>query len=246
VQLLSHSIAVWRVGLGAGVGLSAETVAAWRLLLSDEELRRADGFHREEHRLDYVTAHAALRVVLGRYLGIAPRAVQFAKSGKAGAKPELAAGPRFNLSHTAGYALIAVSPDLELGIDVEWQRPMDDLEAMARSVMSDEEFATWSTLYVDDRAMAFYHLWTRKEAYLKAIGLGLYRNLQDVTVPVSAARLDPGCELCVVTDKAGSDLWRLRDVPVPEDYSASVCWEGAAAPEITVRDLLRNEAEWLA
>jgi len=151
-----------------------------------------------------------------------------------GVQPDL----RFNLSHTRGAALIGVAAGRELGIDIEWQRPMEDLEGMARAVMSREELGQWLVLPPDDQTPAFYHLWTRKEAYLKAIGLGLYRSLQDVTVPVSARQLDPHSGRGgLVRDSAGSGIWAIADIAAGDGYSASICCEGASVPALTVEDL---------
>jgi 4'-phosphopantetheinyl transferase len=193
-----------------------------------------------------------LRTVLGRCLGISPEKVRFIATGASGAKPSLEAGQsnsdfRFNLSHTAGAALIGVAIGREIGIDVEWHRPMEDLHGMARSVMSEEELRQWSVLSVPDQTPAFYHLWTRKEAYLKAIGLGLYRSLQDVTVPVSADPLGALPEgSSIVRDRSGTGLWRVGDVPAAEGYSASVCWEGDGVAALVMRDLVRDGLEWLS
>jgi 4'-phosphopantetheinyl transferase len=254
-MLSRDSVHVWRVRLDAGSSGSALGVTSWRDVLSVEEQRRADAFRGEEHRRDYIQAHVALRCVLGNCLGIAPASVRFTAGSTSGTgidgkvsgsiKPALMrAGNqleqldmRFNLSHTRGAALIGVGVGLELGIDIEWHRPMDDLDAIARSVMSNTETEQWLLLKPEVRTRAFYHLWTRKEAYLKAIGLGLYRNLQDVTVPVSPDYLDdaPG-RVYLVQDRAGAGKWSVRDVPVREGYSASLCCEGKQVPRIVVQE----------
>jgi 4'-phosphopantetheinyl transferase len=145
---------------------------------------------------------------------------------------------RFNLSHTLGAALIGVALGRELGIDIERQRPLDDLDTMARSVMSAVELAQWQILEPGDRSRAFYHVWTRKESYLKAIGLGLYHSLQEVTVPVSVNSLDSSSgDFGIVQDRTREDIWSVTDIPVPEVYSASICCEGAEMPAIVVREL---------
>ena len=142
---------------------------------------------------------------------------------------------RFNLSHTSGAALVGVVLSREVGIDIEWLRPMEDLDAMARSITSGEELDQWESLDAASRFDAFYRVWTRKESYLKAIGLGLYRSLQDVTVPVLLD--DSSGTLWEVRDRAGEGHWSGRDIPVEEGYSASICWEGAEALQLVVRDL---------
>lgn len=244
---------MWRVRLDELEGLSAAQAAArtsklWGLL-SVEEQRKANAFRAAEHRREYVLSHAALRSVLGRSLGISPALLEIAT--EAGSKPRLSPTKdetqgstdlRFNLSHTRGAALIGVAQGRELGVDIEWQRPMDDLEAMAQSVMSERELKRWTALAAEDRFRAFYKVWTYKESYLKAIGLGLFHSPREVTVPVSTDLLkgDEGDSSRIPGLIQGRDeqaVWQVRDVPVWEGYSASVCWEYAAATRLIVKDL---------
>ncbi len=251
------SVDVWRVRLDAMAALPAgeraERLASWRSMLSAKEQRRAGAFIALEHEQAYVAAHAALRFVLGMYLGVSPSLVDIGSSD--GSKPTLASTEdmgandrdlvekvlpdlRFNLSHTWGAVLIGVAIGREVGVDIEWQRPMEDLEGIARSVMSDEELSLWHELEPENRLRAFYHVWTRKESYLKAIGLGLYRSLQDVTVPVSADALEDAQGYSRrVLDRSGEGIWSVLDVPAWAGYSASVCWEGAGVPLLAVRNL---------
>jgi 4'-phosphopantetheinyl transferase len=233
---------------------SARQIAAWRAMLSPEEQARADAFHREAHCRDYIVAHAALRWVLGSQLGVPPAAVDFAdgsfggslKGGVAGRiKPALRSSVtdattfgrddeptpnskdlRFNLSHTRGAALIGVAPGRELGIDIERERPMADLESIARSVMSLEEWSGWMAIPAEHQQRAFYRLWTRKEAYLKGIGLGLYRNLQEVTVPVTEASFAEG-QIYPVYDRAGTEVWQVMDIQAGPGFAAALALHSA-------------------
>ena len=236
---------MWRLGPEQLAAAADEGMAArhsdWRTMLSIAEQRRADAFRAEQHGRDYLVAHVGLRVVLGRLVQAPPALLRF--SAKDGVKPSLMAdwetSPeqldlRFNLSHTQGAVLIAVAEGFEVGVDVERQRPLEDLEGMARTVMSDMESAHWQRLSPELRCQAFYRLWTRKEAYLKAIGLGLFRDLHEVTVPVSPGSL---AEPAVVTDQNGDGVWSVLDVPVWEGFSASLCWQGASAVGVVVKDL---------
>ena len=144
---------------------------------------------------------------------------------------------RFNLSHTSGAALIAATLGREIGVDIERIRPMEDLEAIGLSIFSAVEGSHWESLRDDDRLVAFYRVWTRKEAYLKAIGLGLFRNLQDVTVPADAAALKGIGDARLVRDATGKSDWRVTDVPVGEGYCGAVSWEGDGVSSIQVADL---------
>ena len=238
-MLTSGAIMIWQVSPETMQGvhsLPGSGVAALLDVLSSGEQRRAAAFHAEEHRREYIAAHAALRHALGWAAGVAARSIEI--GGAHGAKPALIHGSdlRFNLSHTRGAALIAAARGCEVGIDIEEHRAIDDLEAMARAVMSTAELAAWTRLDTKARMQAFYNLWTRKEAYLKAIGLGLFHELHSITVPVTAKLLagpvrvqDAGAE--------GRAVWQLVDLPVWPGYSAAVCWEGDELPRIERREL---------
>jgi len=247
-----NCVQVWRVVLGEFIE-DALLAELWSYL-SAEERDRAERFHGADLRQDYIVCHAALRSILGHCLGLSPKNIPFrfepaavsggAAGGAATGKPALALRSgsaqtrldlRFNLSHTRGAALIAVALGREVGIDIEWQRPMDDLDGMARAVMSDEEYGQWLALEQDSRTIAFYRLWTRKESYLKAIGLGLYRDLHDVTVPVSPEFLEPSHGV-TVKDRTGQGLWTVGDVAVDEPWAASICCEGAELPSVVLRN----------
>jgi 4'-phosphopantetheinyl transferase len=263
-MLDADTVYVWRVELADL--LSAAQLDRCYALLSPEERQRADAFRGAGLRRDYILAHAALRSVLGLCLGVSPDAVPFApeafarsngqlgsssikpalmpmgESGQTGQsngiRPNLRPDLRFNLSHTRGAALIGVAIGRELGVDIEWQRPMEDLDAMAAAVMSPEELVQWLAVAPTERIPAFYHLWTRKEAYLKAIGLGLYRSLQEVTMPVSARQLEPlPMSGRLVRDSAGEGVWTIADIAAGDGYSASICCEGAGTPALKVEDL---------
>ena len=248
---------IWRVSLDQSAANSASHIASWRAMLSVEELCKSEKFSSKKLCHDYIASHAALRFVLGHCLGVSPASVQYAnepvsgnQSGLASAsttKPTLLlvgkrinqrASLHFNLSHTKGAALIGVALGRELGVDIEWRRPLGDLHNMAKTVMSKLEFEQWLAMPSGERTRGFYNLWTRKEAYLKAIGLGLYRSLQEVTVPVSASPIESHSdEASLVHDDRGAGNWTIRDIPVNEGYSASVCCEGSGTFDLAIESL---------
>jgi hypothetical protein len=144
----------------------------------------------------------------------------------------------FNLSHTTGAALIGVALGRELGVDIEWHRPLDDLLNMAQNVMSKLEFEQWLAMLSVEQTKGFYNVRTRKEAYLKAIGLGLYRSLHEVTARVSASPIESQSdEACLVQDDCARCNWALRDIPVNEGYYTSVCREGSGTFDLEIEEL---------
>lgn len=161
------SCALWQIDLDRPVA------AAMVATLSPDERARADRFAFAHDRDRYIAAHVALRQILGEQLGVDGGALGFA-AGPFG-KPALVglgAELHFNLSHSAGIALVALSTAGEIGVDVEVPRRLHDAEALAGAHFTEREAEALTALPAMERAAAFRVCWTRKEACLKALGAG--------------------------------------------------------------------------
>jgi 4'-phosphopantetheinyl transferase len=173
----------------------AEVSASLWQLLSREEQERAGKFRYAEHRQHYVIARASLRRLLGERLRIAPHTVEFVET-KYG-KPRLApvhgsADLEFNLSHSGILAVYAFTSGRAVGIDVELIRELPDADDLAERFFSPAETASLRALPLDRRSLAFLACWTRKEAFIKALGMGFSCPLDafDVTIdPEAPARI---------------------------------------------------------
>jgi 4'-phosphopantetheinyl transferase len=183
----------------ADLRLTADTIHLWTIRLdeadrsgaplSTDERDRAARFRFDADRRRFVSARAAVRSILADYLGLPPGSVVFT-TGPWG-KPMLDParhGPalRFNLSHSHELALVVVARDRDVGIDVERQRVLPDLERIVARFFSAAERAALERLSADHRPDVFFRLWTLKEAYLKASGDGFSRNVQDIVVDLDA------------------------------------------------------------
>jgi len=185
--LVRSKIAVVRPGRSAGLEGYAtrlpavESVDLWRIdldrpvpgslaLLNAEERARASRFVFDRDRTRFVAGRAVQRLILAGYTGGAPEALRF-ELGPYG-KPHLSAGLAFSYSGSGACGLLAVGGDRPLGVDVEWVREVSDAAALARGVFTPEELAAWR-IRGDDPGAGFLRVWTRKEATLKALGLGL-------------------------------------------------------------------------
>lgn len=158
-------------------------------LLSEEEQQRSQRFHFEHDRTHYLAAHALLRLCLGQHLGCPPQQVSMAagRNGKPELTGQLSAGQlTFNLSHTRGMVACVVTRGRSCGIDVEGIRVMTEMEGMARAVYSDAEIAWLGRLEDAIRTRAFFTLWTLKEAYIKATGLGMSAPLKQIALDPEA------------------------------------------------------------
>ncbi|MFM1872310.1 MAG: hypothetical protein RL398_1732 [Planctomycetota bacterium] len=189
-------------------------------VLSPAELQRVDRFRFVDHRRRFQIGHSALRRILACYLGVDPRAIEFTQGARG--KPYLAsAGPYFNLSHSGKLALIAVSRS-EVGVDLEKVRRLDSLTEIARRHFAAPEFATLESLQGAERELAFYRCWTRKEAYIKALGEGLSLSLDSFEVGLGA---DPEFVACH-DGRENPAQWSLLDVSPGPDFVAAAALRG--------------------
>jgi 4'-phosphopantetheinyl transferase len=232
--LASDHVDCWAVALAALPG-EAE-VAAWGLLAADERAR-AERFYFEPHRQRYARTHAASRLLIARYLGAAPAALVIAPD--AGGRPILpspAARLHFNLSHSGDVALVAVASSAPVGVDVEVVRDVPDFAAIARRHFAPTEVEHLLRLAPAEQLAGFYVTWTRKEAFVKALGLGLSHPLD----AFCTGRPDRPPDLRHTGGAAYSD-WTMADLAPAPGYKAAVA---VAQPNMAIR-CRRAEWPWL-
>lgn len=164
-------VRIWEVRLPGGGRDDAEMAGrAWRLL-PDDERARADRMGDAGARRRFVYGRACLRSALAGLTGRAPRELRF-RYGKHG-RPFLPGGPSFSLSHSGDAALVAVTRGGRVGVDVERVRPVARMDAVAARRFAPAERAWLAAAPAGGRAEAFFRIWTRKEAFAKALGGGL-------------------------------------------------------------------------
>jgi 4'-phosphopantetheinyl transferase len=234
---------VWWIDLGAPAGDAGD-------ILSPDERSRAARFHHERDRVRWVRCHAAVREILGGYLGLPPNDVQFASSERlsgqvspaamstgshfdgsrrasaVSAKPALRtdARLRFNLAHAGDRAVLALALEREVGIDLEPITADLTVAPLLGHVCTPDEAAGIASLPARERIAAFLRLWTAKEAYLKAIGLGLFREPRRLHVEFLAD------SRAVVhdADAAGdAPQWDVRWLDAGPGWVAALAVEGA-------------------
>lgn len=215
-----RDIRVWWVPLDP----DADRLGALRGFLDSVERARVARFRYDRDRRAFVAARGGLREILGARLGVRPEAVRF-RYGARG-KPEVeGGGVRFNLSHAGRWAVVAVAHSRRVGVDVEPVRVLPDADAIAERFFSDREVAAYRALPAAARPEAFFACWTRKEAFIKALGDGLRYPLDAFDVPVDPAA--PGALLDIRDPAFRTDDWELRDVPAPLGYRAALVAEGS-------------------
>jgi 4'-phosphopantetheinyl transferase len=201
------AVDLWSFGIDSR---SVPVTREYGELLSPDEWTRAQRFRfrRDENR--YVTGRAKLRLILAGYTGSAPGDIRLAY-GEQG-KPRLVDHPhvRFNLAHSEGNALLAVTEDHELGVDLERIRPQFADEHIAEQFFSESEVSVLRMMPASEQEQAFFECWTRKEAFLKAKGGGLSVPLDTFVVafgPGQAAAL-----LRSDLDPTDRDRWKMVDI----------------------------------
>ena len=199
---------------------SSEAVEACYQLLSAEEREKALRYRIERPRSDFVLTRGTLRLLLAAYLGTTPREVSFEYSEYG--KPRLAVScdVRFNVSHTNGLALLGFARNREIGIDVEQMRAEVEVLKLARRFFSTHEIDEIEKRSGDKLRRAFFHCWTRKEAYIKARGEGLSLPLQEFDVSVDRGATQ--ALLATRPDASEASRWLIRDVPLSNGYAGAL------------------------
>jgi 4'-phosphopantetheinyl transferase len=217
----SGEVHTWLISLAAELAEVSELAA----VLEPRESARATALRTERLRRRYVVAHATMRAVLASYLDCAPSDVGLRSAP--GGKPELrdGSGVCFNLSHSHELAALAVVFGRSVGIDVELCDGARVRPGLVSRALSASEAATLSAAPESTRPVLFFHMWTAKEAVLKARGVGLRGGLDRVQVALEADRLhvrelDPSL--------AGPAGWEVAALPLTDGYVGAVAVEPPA------------------
>lgn len=224
MSLGADEVHVWKVHLNREVA----RIPLFQKLLEPEEVDRARRFYFERDRQHWIVAHGLLRILLGRYLQTDPRLLRFDLN--AYGKPALAFPAQspllqFNLSHSADLALYAFSWQQHIGVDVEYMRTTIDYDGIAQYSFSPTEQAALLSLPPTEKHEAFYRCWTRKEAYIKARGMGLSLPLD--LFDVSLLPGEPAALLHSREDPQEAQRWSMRELAPAPDYAGALMVEGA-------------------
>lgn len=220
---------MWRVPLD----LPPQILSALSAVLSVDEQARAARFRSDVHRTRFIAGRAVLRQLLARYVKIRPEEVVFRYSEHG--KPSLEGGAaeselRFNFSNAGGMGLAAIVLGREVGVDLEELKAVSDFSGIAERFFSPAENEVLLALPAQSRDAAFFTCWTRKEAYIKAVGEGLSIPLDSFDVTLAPG--DPARLLATRGETGGEVRWSLHELhPGPG-------FVGALAVEAPAREVL--------
>jgi len=242
-DMAGDEIHVWCAGLDK----LATELPEFASPLSESERKRAAQFRFDRDRNRFIVRHGVLRMILGSYLSIEPARVTFSYESRGKplvSVPVTAPSFHFNLSHSNGLALIAVTRRAALGVDIECVRIVPEADQIAAKFFSPHETAVLNAIPAEQKMEAFFHCWTRKEAYLKATGEGIADALPRIEVsltPGQSARL-----LKINGETIAESLWTLNALaPAPgfvgalaikADSVRLACWRWSRNPVVTRRN----------
>lgn len=230
--LAGDEIHVWRIDLDE---LGAAPGRFWGVL-DAAELARAASYHFAQHRQRFVVARGALRHILGYYLGQAPAAVplQVTSYGKPYVVHDATLPPlQFNLAHAQAIALLAITWQRRVGIDVEQVRDLPDGLSIAQHFFAAAEAQALHSLPAERQTQAFFDCWTRKEAFVKAVGEGLSYPLHRFTVSLQPH--EPAPLLHVDDDPQANQHWTMITLQPAAGYTAALVAEGTGWHVVPLR-----------
>lgn len=211
----------------ASLDVSTEELSHYSLLLSRDEIERAERFYFEKDRTHFIIGRGLLRILLACYLEIEPAQIEivYGPHGKPAVKSGLGDKTlEFNLSHSKDLALYAFNWNHRVGIDVEYMIPMADMDNFAEQYFTPRESVRINSLSGKQKEDAFFKTWTCKEAFLKANGSGL-------TVPINQVEMSLETDGTVKLISIGSDKeqparWRIETFNPAPGYRAALAVEG--------------------
>lgn len=223
IPLSNDEVHVWTASRDA----ADDVVGSMRALLDDAERARADRFTFDHDKTRFAMSRGLLRTILGRYLGLPPESLAFVSNPHG--KPSLApihdeSLIRFNLAHSGTFVVFAITRGRDVGVDIERIRPEFGGQAIAERFFAPGEVEALRAVPEPSRLLAFFHGWTRKEAYIKAKGKGLALPLDQFEVAIDPAQ--PAALLATRPDPDEAARWSLVAIEADPGHVAAVCVEG--------------------
>ena len=217
---LAGHIVVWM----ARISQAQDFLAYLDPCLDARDRERAARFHFLEDRARFVLGRGLLRKCVGHYLQQPPETIELSYTDRD--RPVLAHDEtlQFSISHAHDLVAVALTADARIGIDLEYVKSTPDLPELAERILSAKDLQAFQALCGNEALAAFFRVWTRKEAYLKARGEGIAEALQQTSVSMGPEEIS---SLTDDRDNSASTDWRLVSLPVPEGYMGNIACDNA-------------------
>ena len=203
--------------LHASLDAEFQNLPEWHAFLSQDERQRATRFHFDLHRARFIVARGILRRLLGHYLKIPPEQIAF-RYGRNNKPAVLGDLVHFNISHSEDRALFAFSATTALGVDIEAIRPLPDILQLASTAFSIAEQRALNALAPELQREAFFRCWTRKEAFIKALGHGMSYALDEFSVSLD----EPARVVHVEAEPNAPAQWTLQHLTPHADFVGAI------------------------
>jgi 4'-phosphopantetheinyl transferase len=197
-------------------------------ILAKDEMDRANRFYFHKDRARFVAGRGLLRIILSSYVGVPPGEIIFTygSRGKPALQPEIdQPAIEFNLAHSHGMAIYAITQDRPVGVDIEFIQADFPVEDVATNFFSVAELSMLQALPRKLRVEAFFKCWTRKEAFIKALGDGLSCPLADFDVSLMSG--EPAKLLNVGWAPEETSRWCIEDINAVAGCAAAVVFSGS-------------------
>lgn len=212
-----NEVHLWRVSLTP----SKAVLEACEKALSSREMARIEFFDFDRVKQNYLVSQGALRLILGRYLELEAQEIQLGRHAKGKPFSLNDEGLYFNISNSGNYCVLAFTRNGEVGIDLEEVRPLADLDEMITKNFSFDE-----RLYIrqkkEEELRRFFFMWTVKEAYLKAVGIGMRIEPQQLDFRVRKNEVT----LLSVNGMQDYEDWMFQEIPMGNDYVRTLAYGG--------------------
>lgn len=205
-------------------------------ILSFAEQRFAQAIRNESLKKQHIRVRVGLRQILASYLKLAYDKIKLSKTEYG--KPYLVDYPQiqFNISHSADTLLVAISSIGAVGVDIEQAKNQrTDFSGLVEKCFADSEIAYWNALPETEKSAEFYRFWTRKEAFVKAVGRGLAIGLQQCVI----ASAEQPYFISLPENYGLPSEWRLFDLSLKENlYGALVLESGKIPPCFVLPEIM--------
>jgi 4'-phosphopantetheinyl transferase len=219
-ELAEQVVHLWPVCIAPSYQMAEQ----FELILAPEERDRAAKFGFDHLRRFFIVARGALRVLLRCYLNAHPASIRFRYGAKGKPHIEDLSNIRFNISHSGNLAVFVFTIGWEIGVDVERVRPRPDMYEIVKHFFCLEEAADLLSVPLYQRTHAFFLCWTRKEAYIKAVGDGLFISLDYFQVTLQPDR--PTAIVHLGYNRNAAKEWVLHDLRLASRYASALAYRG--------------------
>ena len=218
IALANNEIHIWLCNLN----IPNKSISNLKKILSRKELDKADKFHFTKDRNSFVVSRASLKIILSKYINIEPIYVNFIYNKYGKPFLDIKNDISFNLSHSGRFCVIGITKNSKIGVDIEKiNKDFSSLE-IAKNYFSVKEYLLLTKLPSSERGKAFFHCWTRKEAFIKAEGKGLSIPLNSFDVTISEGE----AKITRINNKINIDDWQLYNINVNDEYCAAIATSG--------------------